>query len=169
MSNKFGFRAVVISGSLLGFVGLLTSTFALSVGSLFFTLGVLFGIADGLVYTPIVVGVGFYFDKRRALATGITLCGSGVGTFVFAPLIYWLLETYAIRGTFLILVTKFFKICLFAAFSQLLAAAPLTIRKFIFKEWDLFELCSFWRFTNSCQTCSTEEGNGRSQPQTSTA
>jgi MFS family permease len=91
-------------------VGLLTSTFAFSVETLFFTLGVLLGTADGLVYTPIVVGVGFYVDKRRALATGITLCGSGAGAFVFAPLISWLLETYALRGTFLILV------CLFSAF-----------------------------------------------------
>ena len=90
----------------MGFVGLFTSSFVLSVYSLFFTFGIFFGIADGLVYTPAVVGVGFYFEKRRALATGIVLCGSGAGAFVFPPLIYWLIETYAIRGTFLILVTK---------------------------------------------------------------
>nr|CAH0099431.1 unnamed protein product [Daphnia galeata] len=102
-NHFFGFRAVVIIGSLMGFVGLFTSSFVLSVYSLFFTFGIFFGIADGLVYTPAVVGVGFYFEKRRALATGIVLCGSGAGAFVFAPLIYWLIETYAIRGTFLIL------------------------------------------------------------------
>ncbi len=105
LSNRFGFRAVVIAGSLFGFVGLSISSFAQSVDVLFATLGLLFGLAVGMVFTPIVVGVGFYFDKRRALATGIAVCGSGAGTFVFAPLTHWLLETYAIRGTFLILVS----------------------------------------------------------------
>lgn len=104
LSNRFSFRAVVLTGSIFGFIGLSTSALAQSVDSLFFTLGVLFGISIGLIFTPIVVGVGFYFDKRRALATGITVCGSGAGTFVFAPVIYLLLETYAVRGTFLILV-----------------------------------------------------------------
>ncbi|XP_046650396.1 monocarboxylate transporter 12-like isoform X2 [Daphnia pulicaria] len=129
LSNKFGFRAVVISGSLLGFVGLLTSTFAFSVETLFFTLGVLLGTADGLVYTPIVVGVGFYFDKRRALATGITLCGSGAGAFVFAPLISWLLETYALRGTFLILSGLYLNCAVFG--SLLIPVKPVRRKKIV--------------------------------------
>ena len=107
LSNRFGFRAVVITGSIFGFVGLSTSSLAQSVDVLFATLGLLFGLSIGLVFTPIVVGVGFYFDKRRALATGITLCGSGAGTFVFAPITHWLLETYTFRGTFLILVSRY--------------------------------------------------------------
>lgn len=105
LSNRFGFRAVVITGSLFGFAGLLTSAFAQSVETLFFTLGLLFGVAICLVFTPIIVNVSFYFDKKRALATGIATCGSGAGTFVFAPVVNWLLETYALRGTFLILVS----------------------------------------------------------------
>lgn len=30
--------------------------------------------------------MGLYFERRRSLATGLALAGSGVGTFVFAPL-----------------------------------------------------------------------------------
>ncbi len=51
-----------------------------------------------------IVGIGFYFVKRRALATGIAVAGAGIGTFVFAPFTTWLLETYGLRGTFAILV-----------------------------------------------------------------
>lgn len=94
-------------GSVAGFIGLSSSIFAQSVDILFFTLGIFFGVAIGLTFNPVVVGVGFYFDKRRALATGIAVCGSGAGTFVFAPLTHWLLETYALRGTFLIMVYIF--------------------------------------------------------------
>ncbi|XP_059351355.1 LOW QUALITY PROTEIN: monocarboxylate transporter 13-like [Daphnia carinata] len=103
LSNRFGFRAVILTGSVFGFLGLATSSLAQSIDSLFLTLGVFYGIAVCLVFTPIIVGMGLYFDKRRALATGVAVCGSGAGTFIFAPVVNWLLETYALRGTFLIL------------------------------------------------------------------
>ena len=37
------------------------------------------------MYLPSIVIVGYYFDKKRAFATGIAVCGSGIGTFLFAP------------------------------------------------------------------------------------
>ena len=37
------------------------------------------GIGFGMMYLPSIVVVGFYFDKKRALATGIAVCGSGIG------------------------------------------------------------------------------------------
>lgn len=46
------------------------------------------------MYLPSIVSVGFYFEKRRALATGIAMCGSGIGTFIFSPLNDFLLEKY---------------------------------------------------------------------------
>ena len=48
--------------------------------------GVIGGFGLGLIYLPAVCAVGYHFEKKRALATGISVCGSGVGTFVFAPL-----------------------------------------------------------------------------------
>ena len=56
------------------------------------------GIGFGLTYLPSIVIVGFYFDKRRALATGLAVCGSGIGTFIFAPLSAFLLDTYGWQG-----------------------------------------------------------------------
>lgn len=41
----------------------------------------------GFLYTPSVVIVGYYFYRRRALAVGITCCGSGLGALAFAPLL----------------------------------------------------------------------------------
>lgn len=52
---------------------------------------------------PSIVMVGFYFDRKRALATGIAVCGSGIGTFVFAPLGSMLLESYSWKGANIIL------------------------------------------------------------------
>lgn len=55
-----------------------------------------------MIYMPAVLTVGFYFEKWRALATGLALCGSGVGTFVMAPLTDTLNETYGWRTTVLV-------------------------------------------------------------------
>lgn len=54
------------------------------------------------MYLPAIVMVGYYFDKRRALATGIAVCGSGIGTFVFAPIAELLLKEYGWRGSMMI-------------------------------------------------------------------
>lgn len=50
------------------------------------------------MYLPSIVMVGHYFDKKRALATGIAVCGSGTGTFVFAPLGSYLVSEYGWKG-----------------------------------------------------------------------
>ena len=50
------------------------------------------------MYLPAIVMVGFYFEKKRAFATGIAVCGSGIGAFVFAPLSRYLIDTYAWQG-----------------------------------------------------------------------
>lgn len=61
------------------------------------------GIGFGLIYLPAVVCVGYYFETKRSLATGIAVCGSGFGTFAFAPLATMLLENFDWRGANLIL------------------------------------------------------------------
>lgn len=48
--------------------------------------GVMGGLGFGMIYLPAIVVVGFYFDSKRAMATGISVAGSGVGTFL-VPLI----------------------------------------------------------------------------------
>ena len=55
-----------------------------------------------MAYLPAIVAVSYYFEKRRSLATGVAACGSGVGTFVFAPLTNSLLARYSWKGTLLI-------------------------------------------------------------------
>ncbi len=50
------------------------------------------------MYLPAIVMVGFYFEKRRAFATGVAVCGSGIGAFVFAPLCERLLTVYSWKG-----------------------------------------------------------------------
>ena len=60
------------------------------------------GLGFGLIYLPAIVSVTCYFEKYRSLATGIAVCGSGLGTLVFAPFIEYLIGTFGWRGAMMI-------------------------------------------------------------------
>lgn len=90
-------------GSVIGMAAFGISTLSGSIVMLMVTYGIIGGIGFGLIYLPAIVSVGYYFESKRALATGIAVCGSGFGTFVFAPLAAALLEAYDWKGANLIL------------------------------------------------------------------
>ncbi|XP_068617386.1 monocarboxylate transporter 14 isoform X2 [Battus philenor] len=94
LCNKYGCRAVCVAGSLVATTAFALSTLSKSVTMMMITYGLLGGIGFGMIYLPSVVAVGYYFETRRSLATGIAVCGSGVGTFSFAPLAAILLKEF---------------------------------------------------------------------------
>ncbi|CAG9765290.1 unnamed protein product [Ceutorhynchus assimilis] len=124
LTNKFGCRAVCIAGSLISTVAFVLSIFCTSVNSLMLIYGFFGGLGFGLIYLPAVVCVGYYFETKRSLATGIAVCGSGVGTFAFAPLADILLQEYGWRGANLILAGFILNCVLFGALMR-----PLTYPK----------------------------------------
>ncbi|KMQ96501.1 monocarboxylate transporter 3-like isoform x2 protein [Lasius niger] len=115
LTNKYGCRAVCMAGSFLGAAAFVLSTFSSSVNMLMMTYGIMGGIGFGLIYLPAVVCVGYYFETKRSLATGIAVCGSGFGTFAFAPLATLLLETYSWKGANLILAGLILNCAVFGA------------------------------------------------------
>ncbi|KHN86540.1 Monocarboxylate transporter 14 [Toxocara canis] len=50
------------------------------------------GIGFGMIYLPAIVIVNQYFEKRRAFALGLAVCGSGIGTTVFSQIFPFLLR-----------------------------------------------------------------------------
>ncbi|KAL7047104.1 hypothetical protein ACKWTF_002789 [Chironomus riparius] len=125
LCNKFGCRAVCIAGSILACTAFVLSTFSTSVNMLMLTYGVMGGIGFGMIYLPAVVLCGLYFEKKRSLATGIAVCGSGFGTFVFAPLATFLLEQFGgWKGANLVLAGIILNCAIFGALMR-----PLTYPK----------------------------------------
>lgn len=51
------------------------------------------GLGIALMYLPAIVSVGLYFDKKRALAMGIAVCGSGLGTIGFSYVMDAIIKT----------------------------------------------------------------------------
>ncbi|XP_060662208.1 monocarboxylate transporter 12 [Drosophila nasuta] len=101
--NRYGCRTVTIAGALLAAGCIIASVFAQNVATLIITIGVGTGLGFGLIYLPAIVSVTQYFESKRSLATGIAVCGSGFGTFVFAPLTETLIASYGWRGAMLII------------------------------------------------------------------
>uniref|UniRef100_A0A0R3RVJ9 MFS domain-containing protein n=1 Tax=Elaeophora elaphi TaxID=1147741 RepID=A0A0R3RVJ9_9BILA len=86
ITNKFGCRVTTILGSLIAATGCAASYYATSVEYLMGSVGCVMGVGFGLMYCPAIVIVTMYFEKKRAMATGIAVCGAGVGTVLFAPI-----------------------------------------------------------------------------------
>ena len=69
--------------------GLMLSAVAPNVYFLYFSAGCLIGLGLGIIYLPRLDCITQYFDKKRPIVTGVAICGSGIGTFIFAPLCDW--------------------------------------------------------------------------------
>lgn len=91
------------------------SVYAQNVLTLIFTIGIGVGFGLGLIYLPAIVSVTTYFDKYRSLATGIAVCGSGFGTFIFAPLLDVFIKGFGWRGALLILAGIVLNCAIFGA------------------------------------------------------
>ncbi|THD27926.1 Monocarboxylate transporter 12 [Fasciola hepatica] len=100
--NRFGCRAVAITGSLLASVALFTSSFATNMDFLLCTFGVVAGSSFGLIHLPAMISVNFYFNRRRAMANGIAVVGTPVGAVIFGPLTSYLLKVYHWSNTLII-------------------------------------------------------------------
>ncbi|CAG7818808.1 unnamed protein product [Allacma fusca] len=107
LADRFGCRRVTIAGSLLSTMGFVLSYYANSVEMLYLTFGVLTGFGLSLCYVAAVVIVAYYFEQRRSLATGLSVCGGGIGTLIFGPLTTKLISSYGWRGTTLIFAGAF--------------------------------------------------------------
>ncbi|XP_025831859.1 uncharacterized protein LOC108732569 isoform X1 [Agrilus planipennis] len=109
--ERFGCRVMTIVGGIISAVGFLLSSFADSIALMYLTFGVISGLGLGVCYVTAVVSIAYWFDKRRTLAVGLGACGTGVGTFIYAPLTQYLIEELGWRGTMIILAGTLLNIC----------------------------------------------------------
>ncbi|KAJ7324838.1 hypothetical protein JRQ81_017858 [Phrynocephalus forsythii] len=96
--NTCGCRKTAITGGILNALGWILSSYASNVYYLFMTFGVTAGIGSGMVYLPAVVMVGEYFQKRKALAQGLSTTGTGFGAFLMTALLKYLCLEFGWRN-----------------------------------------------------------------------
>jgi len=99
--TKYGPRPVCILGAFTASIGLVIASFSWNMMSLLISYSGITGIGFGLMYIPAVVAVAQHFTSKQSLAIGICVCGSGMGTFILAPIEHFLLSQVGWRWTFI--------------------------------------------------------------------
>ncbi|KAK6196069.1 hypothetical protein SNE40_001364 [Patella caerulea] len=101
--NIFNVRTCVILSGLMSLVGFGLSSLVTDINHLFITFGLIAGCGQAMALTGSMVVAGYYFKERTGMATGIVTSSAGVSLFVFPPLTQYLIDTYNLQDTFLLL------------------------------------------------------------------
>ncbi|KAF9793969.1 hypothetical protein SFRURICE_015621 [Spodoptera frugiperda] len=80
--NRFGFRAIAMTGSITSSIALLGTYFAADYMSILFLYGIVGGAGACLCSMPSGLVVGFYFERLRSIAMAISSTGSSLGIMV---------------------------------------------------------------------------------------
>ena len=98
VAKKFGFAPVITIGILISTTFLVISLTSPNVSMLTLHYGCLAGFGLGLIYSPCLIICSFCFVKRRSLATGLALCGSGIGIIAIAEAMNFFNKSYGWKG-----------------------------------------------------------------------
>lgn len=109
--DRYGCRKMTILGGLISATGFVLSSRVNSIEVMYLTFGVIAGLGLGLCYVTAVVSIAYWFDKKRTLAVGLGACGTGIGTFVYAPMTQFFIDEFRWRGTTLLLAGTFLNMC----------------------------------------------------------
>lgn len=109
--DRYGCRSMTILGGIIAASGFVISAFVDSINVMYLTFGILAGLGLGLCYVTAVVSIAFWFEKKRTLAVSLGACGTGIGTFIYAPMTQYLIKEYGWRGTTILLAGGFLNIC----------------------------------------------------------
>ena len=123
LQDKIGPKYVIMFSGIFAGIGLIVSSFVITVVGLSIFFGVVFGTAIGLGYasaTPPVMK--WYGPEKRGLVTGIVVAGFGCASVYAAPLTNFLIENFGLTNAFLFLGTAFLILILLLA--QLISDPP---------------------------------------------
>lgn len=97
LTDRFGPRKMVLAGAVLVALGLLLASVSQTIWQVYSSYGLLLGLGVGSSFLPSNTAVGQWFTRRRGLATGLAVAGSGVGSIIMAPLAERLIASYGWR------------------------------------------------------------------------
>lgn len=93
--DKKGCRTVTLTGSTLLFLSFISTRFLIhDLITLNIIIGIVLSSGLAMVYIPAYIIISYYFDEKRALATGFAVAGSGLGLFVLSPVAEYLIENF---------------------------------------------------------------------------
>jgi MFS family permease len=103
LSDRFGPRPVVLTGSLILAASLALASRSTSLIQFQLLFGLLVGAATAAVFAPMMAAVTGWFDTQRSLAVSLVSAGMGMAPMTMAPLAAWLISVYDWRTSMLII------------------------------------------------------------------
>lgn len=122
LADRWGPRVICMVGMGLIAIGLLGTSLAQSLSSIYISYGILVGLGIAFVYTPSIACVQPWFTKHRGLASGLASSGVGAGTLLVPLAVSYLLLAVTWREALQIMAFCVLVLGLMAAF--LLQRAP---------------------------------------------
>ncbi|KAG0230561.1 hypothetical protein BGW42_000865 [Actinomortierella wolfii] len=94
---KIGYRKMVLTGAVFVTGSLVAASFATQIWHLYLTQGVMYGIGAAMANPCVLSAPSQWFVKRRGMASGLGIAGSGLGGLVFNVLIQKLIDSLGVR------------------------------------------------------------------------
>ncbi|MGX5722843.1 MFS transporter [Shinella zoogloeoides] len=97
LSDRWGPRPVVLTGSVLLAASLAATSVATSLVAFQFTFGLVVGVAAAAVFAPMMACVTGWFDTHRSLAVSLVSAGMGMAPMTMSPFAAWLVSMHSWR------------------------------------------------------------------------
>ena len=116
LADRYGPRIVCSAGMLFIVGGLLATSYAHSMATVYLAYGVGIGVGVALVYTPSIASVQPWFTRRRGFAAGIASAGIGAGTIAIPLIAASAISALEWRGALRLIAAAVLMVGLVAAF-----------------------------------------------------
>jgi MFS family permease len=103
LSDRFGPRLVVVTGSITLALSLILASRTTSLITFQLTFGLLIGGSISAIFAPMMACVTGWFDTHRSLAVSLVSAGMGIAPMTMSPLAAWLVTIYDWRTSMLII------------------------------------------------------------------
>jgi len=103
VTDRFGPRLVVLTGSVLLAVSLALASACPSLLAFQLVFGLLVGTATSAIFAPMMATVTGWFDTQRSLAVSLVSAGMGVAPMTMSPVAAWLISNHDWRASMLII------------------------------------------------------------------
>jgi len=120
--DRYGPRAVVLSGAILLCLSLAAASRASTLLEFQAVYGVFLGGAAGAIFAPLMATVAGWFETQRSLAVSLVSAGMGMAPMTVSPFAAWLITSHDWRSSQLIIAGAAFLVMIPAAL--LVRAAP---------------------------------------------
>ena len=105
VSDRFGPRKVVVTGSCLLAASLALAGYSRTLLEFQLVFGLLVGIATSAIFAPMMAAVTGWFDTQRSLAVSLVSAGMGVAPLTMSPIAAWLISREDWRTAILTIAT----------------------------------------------------------------